>query len=200
MDLDLDLDTSWIEKEEKRFSLEMNHDKSSMDSISCVFIYIDGNLSIQKIIKEREPLVSIHSDFGILNSRILQIIQERRHLGNGMKYKIMNLLKFVVDLETERIQEFINDDESTHFLKEVSMFHDIIIEPSIFVFHPLHSLYFFFKEDNMVIKPMKSILKSGHSRITKKVRIFIDSSNVSNELSTAAAGKKRTTRKIVEKS
>ena len=182
--MDLDLDTSWIEKEEKRFSLELNYVKTSMDSISCYFIYIDENLSIQKVIKENESLNSIGSDVGIINSRILQIVQDRRHLNNGMKYKLMSLMKYVIDLDVENINEFAYGEEtiSNDFLKEVSMFNDIIIDSSVFIFHPLNSLYFFLKEDPMLIKPIKSILRSSHlnhSRSSKKVRIIGDSYNKS---------------------
>jgi hypothetical protein len=201
MDLYLDLDTSWIENEEKRFSHEMNCKKTHMDSISCVFVYMDEHLSIQKVVKEREPLVTIGSSVGILNSRLLQIIQERRHLGTGMRYKIMSLLNFHVDLEPEEMHDFVFDE--SNWCKEVSMFNDIIIGPSVFIFHPLHSLYFFLKEDSMVMKPMKSILKTSDSRSTKKFRV-LDASNVDfvvhakSVKSRDSIGKKRTTRKNVD--
>lgn len=196
--MDLDLDTSWIEKEEKRFSLELNHLKTSMDSISCYFIYIDENLSIQKVIKDTE---SLNSNVGILNSRIIQIVEDRRHLNNGMKYKLMNIMKYVIDLDVDRIQDFTYGEEgviSSIFLKEISMFNNIIIEPSIFIFHPLNSLYFFLKEDPMVIKPIKSILRStdhsNHSRFSKKVRIITDTSD---NKSRDSLSKKRITKKNI---
>ena len=187
LDLDLDLDTSWIEKEEKRFSLDLNYKKSPMDSISCVFIYIDRNHSIQKIVKKTESLTPENR---ILNSRLLQLIQENRHMNNGMKYKNFSILKYVVDLEPESIQDFTYGDNIVlDCLKEISMFNDVVIEPSIFVFHPLNSLYFFLKEDIMVIQPIKSILKTGSSRSTKKVTIITDVK--SND------SKKRGTRKFI---
>jgi hypothetical protein len=159
-----------------------------MDSISCVFIYIDRNHSIQKIIKKTEDL-SVENC--ILNSRLLQLIQENRHLNNGMKYKIFSILKYVIDLEPESIQEFTyGKDIVLHdCLKEIPVFNDILIESSIFIFHPLNSLYFFLKEDVMVIQPIKSILKTGSSRSTKKVTII---TGVKQKDS-----KKRGTRKIL---
>jgi len=174
--MELDLDTSWIEKEEKRFSIEMNYTKTHMDSISCIFIYIDQNLSIHKILKEDERLIPINSNIGIPNYRVLQIIQDHRHLDNGMKYKLMSLLKYNINLDVERIHEFTyqETDLSNIFLNEISMFNDVLIEPSIFLFHPLNSIYFFLKEDTMVIKAMKSILKKSDSKSTKKVRIIVD--------------------------
>ena len=111
----------------------------------------------------------------ILNSRLLQLIQENRHLNNGMKYKIFSILKYNIDLEPESIEKFAyGEDNVLDCLKEISMFNDVVIEPSIFVFHPLNSLYFFLKEDIHVLQPMKSILKTGASRSTKKVIIITD--------------------------
>lgn len=202
MDL-LDLDTSWIEKEEKRFSFELNNQKTPMDSISCVFVYMDEHLSIQKVIKDDEKLVSIDSGVGILNSRILQIIQQRRHYINGIKYKNFNILKCIIDLDFERMNEFTygNYTENLHWCKEVYLFNDIIIEPSMFIFHPLNSLYFFLKQDNMVIQPIKSILRINNSdnenkkfeiRSTKKLRIDIIDSSFEKE----NPFKKKQTRKI----
>jgi len=182
MDLDFQhLDTSWIEKEEKRFSIELNHEKTKMESIFCYFVYIDQNQSIQKVIKEEEVLVSLSSDLvGIMNTKILQIIQNRRILDNGMKYKFMHVLQFNIDLEPDNIEDFAygKNNMDFEFLKEVSIFNDLVIEPSVFIFHPLHSLYFFFKEDVVKMKSILSrslpCLNNAKSKSTKKVSISND--------------------------
>lgn len=192
--MDLDLDTSWIEKEEKRFSIEMNYKKSPMESITCYFIYIDSKNSIQKVMKEKEPLVSIFSNVGIFNSRVLQMVQHHRFLTN-IRYKIMNIMRYNIHLDTEVIQQYASQDISYNFFEEISIFNDILIDPSVFIFHPLNSLYFFFKEDTMIIQPMKSILKkNGHFKTTKKVRIMDDSANKFIE-SVVSNSKQRITRK-----
>jgi len=190
MDLDLDLedlDTSWIEKEEKRFSIELNHEKKDMESIFCYFVYMDQNLSIQKVIKEEELLFSLSTQsIGISNSRILQLIQHRRILTNGMKYKFMNLMKFNIHLDVENIEDFAYGENpmefGSDFLKEVSIFNDVVIEPSLFIFHPLHSLYFFFKQDFVNVKSILSKPLSNLSREktkSKKVHILDNSSKKS---------------------
>jgi hypothetical protein len=185
MDVDLDdLDTSWIEKEEKRFSIESNYEKTKMESILCYFVYIDHHHSIQKVIKQEEVLVSLSSDnVGMTNTKILQIIQNRRILDNGMKYKFMHLLQFNIDLDHDKIEDFAygENDLNLDFFKEVSIFNDVVIQPSIFIFHPLHSLYFFFKEDVMKIKSIlsKPLVSSnvGNSKSSKKVNIYVHPSS-----------------------
>jgi len=177
-----ELDCSWIIEEESRGS--GNIVRENLDLIRCKFIYIGLDNSIIKIIKEKEDLVIInsndHSSKGILNDRLLQIIQNKRFLHNGQRYKIINLVKFLIDIEPQKMSSFVKSDihniSSVQFLKELNFFGDILIEPSIVYFHSLATLYFFFKEDEMLIKPIKSILKTntGNSRTTKKVRILED--------------------------
>lgn len=184
-----DLDTSWIEKEEKRFSFEFNSSKIHNDFITCYIVYMDENLSIQKVLQHDEKLVLLSdSDFGIHNSRLLEMIQRFSNSENGNKHKFIDLLKYVLDFDVDDLPDFAYRDDpndfSCNFLKHVSIFNDLVIEPSVFIFHPLHSLYFFYKENAMKIK---SILKNNNtttmfslnSKSTKKVYI-IDPNNDSN--------------------
>jgi hypothetical protein len=178
----MDLDTSWIlEEESKYYSLL---DKEPMQNINCYFIYIGSDNSIQKVNKSSEKIVNLNesdnSKKGILNNRILQIIQNKKFLENGNRYKLINLMNFFIDIESKQLVEFssISFDLSSfnlRFFKEVNIFGNIIIEPSISIFHSFNSLYFFFKEDEYLIKPIRSILKkSDKISSTKKVRIFDD--------------------------
>jgi len=191
--MNLDLDTSWIEKEEKLFSVESNYIQSPMNSINCYFIYIGSDLSIQKIIKEEEVLTLLNmNDYGISNERILQIIQSKRFLNNGIKYKMISLLKYHVDLSPDKIRDYCYNDIPSDFFKEISFLNNIVIESSIFIFHSINSLYFLFKQDDSFIKPMRSILKTESSlKSTKKVRIMDGFSDLQQN------GKRRHTRKCV---
>jgi hypothetical protein len=182
--MESDFDCSWIIDEENRYN-NINY-RENMNSIQCYFIYIDSNSNILKIIKETEYLVDIsnsnsntNSKF-IHNDRLLHIIQNKKILDSGQRFKISNLVKFVVDIEPEKLDYFNGLRESElkdlGFLKEVNIFGNIIIEPSMFCFHKVASLYFFLREDEMLVKPIRSILKvkKDNNRTTKKVRIFED--------------------------
>jgi hypothetical protein len=193
-----DLDISWIEKEEKKYSVESNLYKTHMDSILCYFIYIDSDLSIQKIAKHYEHLVPLNEngEFGIHNDRILQIIQSYRILSNGLKYKIMSISKYLVNLDHNLVYDYAHGENIMvdTFFKELSILEKVFIEPSLPIFHSLNSLYFIFKEDVMVKNSVKSILKieSIRSRTTKKVRILDeDDENVKKEKN-ETEGKKET--------
>ena len=188
--MDSELDSSWIEEEESRYNSVK--DRENMDSIRCFFIYVGAGSTILKIIKDDEELsdiglddstIDVNKKKGIQNNRLLHIIQNKRLLEGGQRFKISSLVKYVVDIEPEFLSGFLGLDDSglrdSGFLKEVNIFGDVIIEPSIFCFHSIASLYFFFREDEMFMKPVRSILKvhnnkGNNGRATKKVRIFED--------------------------
>jgi hypothetical protein len=64
-----------------------------------------------------------------------------------------------------------NDIDSTDFVKTPSYLVDLVVEDSIFVFHDINSLFFFFKESDKTRsgKTMKLLLEKD-KRMTKKVR------------------------------
>lgn len=172
--MDTDLDCSWITEEESRGYGNIIREK--LHSIQCKFIYIGIDNSILKVVNEEEDLNDIGSGVGISNERILQLIQNKRFIDGGQRYKMMSLVKFLVDIEPQELPDFrfsdIDSLKSCHFLKEISFLGSIIIEPSLFCFHSLATLYFFLKQDEMLLRLARPILKSGNRGLTKKVRIF----------------------------
>lgn len=171
-----ELDTSWILDEESRYCrLQEN---CNLESISCYFVYIGSDKTIRKVIKESEILSSFNGNVGILNSRLLYLIQSKRYLENGQRYKMEKLVKYVLDIHSKQISDFskLDQDGLKHygsFLKEFSFLDNIIIESSPSMFHCFAGLYFFLREDSTIIQPVRSILKTGIvGRSTKKVRIL----------------------------
>lgn len=167
-----ELDTAWIFDEDSQYKQEI----CKLESISCYFVYIGSDKTICKVIKETEVLSSFHESVGILNSRILYLIQTKRYLETGQRYKLDKLVKYVIDIDSNQISCFSNLEliDFGDFLKEVNFLDNIIIEPSPSMFHSLASIYFFFREDSTIIKPVRSILKptTVGKLLTKKVRIL----------------------------
>lgn len=164
-----DLDSSWIDKEEKMGASNTNYIREPIDDIQLFFIYINSELEIEYVSKESECI-----DGCISKDRLLQIIQTKRH-HNNKKYRLDDILSFQIDLEPENIQSFSEldslDDISASFFKNIPIFDEVVCIPSIFIFHDIASLFFMFNEVDSVAK--KSILRSSsdNHRVTKKVRI-----------------------------
>ena len=166
-----DLDTSWIDTEEKIDSMENTYRREPCDAIDVYFIYLNGDNAIDKIVCERE----VPEDGVISKERLLKIIQTKRNI-DGKKYRLFDLLSFQVDIEPSKIDVFNRGKDvseiSEECFKVLPIFDSISCISSIFIFHDINSLYFIFKE---VEKhgSYRSILKRSGERGsgTKKVRI-----------------------------
>ena len=103
---------------------------------------------------------------------ILKIIQNKKLLTPTSKYKLIDILSFVVDIEPNKVKEFLemdtfDSDLEKIFLKVLPIFNDIHIDKSIFVFHSINHLYFIFQEvqhSSNHRTTLKSILKHNKSK------------------------------------
>lgn len=177
MDNDIigDLDSSWIDKDEKMGASNTNYIREPIDNIQLFFVYINSQLEIEHVSKDVEYVTidNLTNNISINKDRLLQIIQTKRH-HNNKKYRLDDLLSFQIDLEPEKIQSFSEIDDldniSSSFFKSVPIFDEVVCIPSIFIFHDIASVFFMFNEVDTSLK--KSILRNGSDcRVTKKVRI-----------------------------
>lgn len=169
----LDLDISWTEKHERLLNIHENYQKEQMDSIKICYIYVNLQSEIEQVICEHETLVQLQNKSIISKERVLQLVQNKKFL-NTFKYNIDSILLYNVSIEPENIQKYVNSEIVELFLKVYPIVDEILIHPSIFIFHEINCIYFIFKQHE--IKP-KSILKnvgigSGvNGKKTKRVRI-----------------------------
>lgn len=169
-----DLDISWIDKNKKLHEIDANYCREPMESIAIHFIYTNVDKNIEKISSET---IDIDNNI-ITKERILQLIQHSKSMHQS-RYRLIDILVYNVDLEPSHIQEFVYGTfDSSRFFKICSVLDDILIEPSIFIFHSLNAIYFIFQEIELVENPViKPILKIGggkdSKKTTKKVRILV---------------------------
>jgi len=188
-----ELDTSWIQTEEKIDSIENTYLREPCDSIDVYYIYLDVDNAIEKIVAEKE----VPSYGEISKERLLKMIQQKRMLGTK-KYRLFDLLSFQVDIEPTHIDMFNKNKEiseiSNQCFKVLPIFDSISCISSIFIFQDINSLYFIFKE---VETPgsLRSILRSGQKKSgsTKKVRI---SDAIVEAISSISKSKTRCVREV----
>ena len=187
-----DLDTSWILEHERLSTIKESYLRETMDSINCYFVYINRNQYIEKIITDKLPLLlSDDKTYSYLSKEtLLQIIQSRKIKTPFSKYKLTDVVSYLVDLEPENIQSYSNSENEKNVkdVKDVkdldnpffnirSFMDDIKFNNSIFIFHGINSIYFLFEEVELLNHrhTLKSILKTAESisdkSQTKKVRI-----------------------------
>ena len=156
-------DMSWIQKHERILDIQNNYKREMMNDIPIYFIYINSQSTIDKIICEKELVTN-----GLVTkNRILQIVQQRKCISNNftVKYNLDSILHYNVNIEPEHIQKYVHSENYTEmskdFLKVFHVIDDIVIQPSIFIFHPINSIYFLFREESSkdTKRATKSILK-----------------------------------------
>lgn len=185
-----DDDLSWIKEQERLEKINQNYYREPMDSIHCFFLFINANLYIEKITSEKIDLDSC------LDNSFHQVLKKER-MDDFLKpkletkYELDDILLFNVTIEPNQIQNFANTNvdlftphidlkrvDKSPFLQSV-LSNDILIPPSIFIFHNVNALFFFIQEKNVEIFIPKSIIKSANKLLatvatknTKKVKII----------------------------
>jgi hypothetical protein len=191
-DEDGGLDTSWMHRETQIQNIQNNYSREHMEAIHGIFIYINQNNYIEKIMREMITLSEGEPGAGshITTDMLLKIIQTKKLRTPVSKYKFTSLFTHVIDIDPDKIQSFSKTNErdiaSVSFFKEAPITGNVCIPASIFIFHSINTVYFFFQEV-LVAKhnhTIKSILKPSIKvdngepvvkvacNVTKKVRIF----------------------------
>jgi hypothetical protein len=194
---DFDMDMDWINQEERIQNIESNYYREPMDIVNAYFIYINLNQFIDKILCEKFDLeIKPDNSGSFLNKEtLLQIIQTKKIKTTFSKYKLIDILKYNVDLEPEHIQSYSKNGEldidinSSRFFKNIPIFDTVFFSPSIFIFHSINGIYFFFQEIEIEKikqnnkKSLKSILKNEfrEPNKTKKVKISMDTIQYSEQ-------------------
>lgn len=174
---------SWIREETNLLKMDKNYMREPMTSIRCFFLFVNKNDYIEKITSESVDII----DGRISKERALKVIQDKRYSRVNAKFVFKDAQIFIVDLEPEQIQDYSNNDNfinvSNGFMKPVSVFDDIVIVPSIFIFHDTNAIYFVFQEvepdERIPIKPAIKINKDIEPKpktgaVTKRVRIVMN--------------------------
>jgi hypothetical protein len=177
-----DLDVSWIQEHEKLEKITHNYFREPLLSISIYSIYINSQSYIENIQCENLSLELQDKNSIMRKETILKFIQNKKQ--EKPNYKFWETLVYNVDLEPVHIQNYSKIENilegSSQFFKKIPIIDDIVLPPSIFIFHSISAIYFLFRaQDNKIsqIKPSKSILKKetpNSHKITKKVRISED--------------------------
>jgi hypothetical protein len=177
---DIDLDTSWMQDVSQLHRVNDLMEREEMNCISIQTIYINNKQEIEKTEKETIELRKINSTqkykIGITNEQLLHFIQKKKNTLSTKKYKLDNVLLYNIDIEPTHIHKYVNEnymDNTT--LVSVPIVKDIVIPPSLLIFHSIQTLYCIFIEYEPALK---SILKNGNdcgnksAKYTKKVKIM----------------------------
>jgi hypothetical protein len=188
-----DLDVSWIHDSEKLQSLIDNPHKEYASSISTRCLYVTSDNCVDSFVEDSYAFVSdTVPDLScnmISHADLLALSQKYKKKTSKSHFVLKSIVLFHLDFDSEQVLAFSQcDDLEALKAQTVNCIHtyhtieNIIIPPSLCVFHPWNTLYFFFHEEPSVESKMelKSILKldkskpySERHKFTKRVRIQV---------------------------
>jgi len=207
---DVSLDTSWMNDVKKELSIDTNCNKEPCVQINTYFIFVDVDNNIHKVSSDKENLVIGEGNPSIITKeRLLQIIENKKRENPKTKYRLANILLYCNEIEPNEIRNYAKNENmeeiSNNVLKVLSIFNEVVIPPSIFIFHSINAIYFIFKQiknknrakvnnnSGVVANKIKSILRvktkhakskleGGEHNLTKRVSFLDESSpDVSND-------------------
>ena len=137
------LDISWIEEyEDIERRYEMFY-KEPFKEINTVMIYINRQSEIVKISQKD---ISLRTENLISKNEIMEIVRDHSTVGET-KYKILSLLTYNIDITHANLRKFLESDlGEDKFLHSLTLLDDIMLSPSIHLFHDINSLFIVYYE------------------------------------------------------
>lgn len=164
-----DLDLSWINEFEKIDNEYKIYYSEELSFIRIHSIYINSNNEIEKI-REEKQLLRVP---GVLQKEELISIIKHNSFTNEVKYSLLSILKFNINLEPIHLKTFLrnkNPEIGEPFLQSIKNLDTIKFEKSITMFHDINELLIIFHQKNN--KPIFSTSNVNNtSNHTKKISI-----------------------------
>lgn len=166
-----DLDLSWINEFEKIDNEYKIYYTEELSFIRIHSIYVNNNDEIEKVREEKVLL----KNPGILQKEELLSIIKHNSFSNQVKYSLLSILKFNINLEPIHLKTFLRNKNpaiGAPFLQSIKNLDTIKFEKSITMFHDINEILIIFHQK--INKPIRTgtEVKDTNNR-TKKV--FINS-------------------------
>ena len=191
------MDTSWIDDEDIEESIM---EKEPMNEIQCYYVYVGMDQTIRNVTKKVQNLeiYTKTEDYRVISrDNLLQMIHSNKTY-LSKQHRLLEILLYNVDSPSsesliavgeelsfskiihprQTTNSEVDDGEEPSALRTVTTMDEILIPPSLCIFHETNCLYFIFQEvyqdrENHMTKPilkiMSDILPRNNSKKTKRV-------------------------------
>jgi len=179
MDSDTELNMSWEDEFIRSTDCEITYSPEPMDKIRIQLLYVNTENQIHHSEIQSHPLTIISDLSGseFSDSAIMRIIMSNRNFQNK-RYKCESISQYCLSIEPTNLFDnpHVCIDHKPYF-KTIDLPRTIHIPPSLFIFHSINSIWFLFRELELIkptIQPIVSIIKNQSNtqpKKTKRVRI-----------------------------
>lgn len=134
------LDTSWIDEFNLLDSEYKNYYREDLTFLKIHCLYLNLQNEIEKLTEEKILLKTPN----LLSKLELLSLIKKYSFSNNLKYSLMSILKYNIDLEPSNLKKFLKNNNSTNYLLVNKNIDDIVFEKSISLFHDLNDILFIF--------------------------------------------------------
>ena len=177
------LETDWIDEYEEEDSKYNDFYTERLPNIKLYYVYVNSLHTISNI---REEKLELDDSNMISKEKILYIIKNNI-IQDNIKYKLLSLLVYNIDLEPRHLKKYLESDNATvqslkqpgeinnEFLYSLKTLEDISLKDSITLFHDINGIYFIFFEEKK---------KRTRKSVTKKIRMYPKNKNTTTNPNT----------------
>ncbi len=159
MDLqEIDVNFDWIDKQIRLYDENDKLIKESMKKIKIVFVFINSS---QEVVKSHNRIHHFIDDKCIISSTEIFRYFKNDRVQSSIKYGFNQLFVYNIDLDNKLYSD-IESVNTTNFLSSYSYIKDIVITPSLFIFHEINCIYIIYKDtiknnNNKTVKRYKNL-------------------------------------------
>lgn len=175
-----DLDTSWIQDFDKIDNEYKMYYTEELSFIKLNIIYVNIYNEIEKI---KEEKILLRNPGMLPKEELLRIIKNNAFL-NKIKYSLLSILKFNINLEPTHLKTFLrskNKSIGDTFLQSIKYLDCIKFDKSITMFHDINDIFIIFYHKNKNPVLINSDLKYNCNR-TKKAAIHSNPKNKTKKM------------------
>ena len=174
------LDLSWLQEEEALIHMDTVMPKTSLEHIELRVFFVDIHMCLREIPPRKVDLVVLEGKNSILSKdRMLKLIETAKreytevYASSGV-FTLLDILIWNMTAGTDHLQPFVDTGCSAEFIHG-SLFSDIVLEPSLSIFHSEQCIFLFLRECN-------TTATSSKLKQTKRVRFHAYAGNTTRKM------------------
>ena len=137
------IDDTWINEFKKKESNYNDFYKEETISIKIFFLYVNGDKVLEYV---KSDNLILEKDGMATKEQLISLIKSNQ-TNNSIRYKLLSLMKFNIDIEPMDITNFLYESEDhNEFITSERYLDDIKFMDTICILQDLNSLFFLFHE------------------------------------------------------
>ena len=147
-----ELDVDWIDNFEEEEKVYEKFYPEKEKSIKIFSMYVNKVCILDKV---KESTYELQNENILRKIELVKIIKEKKN-DDGVKYKLISLIKHNVDLKPEEIKNYILNKKDYLFVDALRELRDINFYDTIGMFEDLNSIFLIYYEFNEKLKHNKT--------------------------------------------